>query len=185
MRQGDIAGLEYLVRLHQLPALRLAYALTRDEQAAEDAVADAFLAVYERIELFDPTRPFAPWFYRIVINQVRGALRAVKRARQLEGVEQAFDSREDEALTPEIEAVRADVRRQVVDSVQRLPPKQREAVVLRYYLDMDERDIAQAIGCPWGTVRWRLHMARKRLRGDLGQEFDEQTTVLRAKGEVT
>jgi RNA polymerase sigma-70 factor, ECF subfamily len=69
LQRGDVAGLGTLVRLHQVRALRTAYAITGDQTSAEDAVADAFVLVYEHIAQFDPARPFAPWFYRIVANR--------------------------------------------------------------------------------------------------------------------
>jgi RNA polymerase sigma factor (sigma-70 family) len=49
-------------------------------------------------------------------------------------------------------------------AVQTLPPKQRATLVLRYYLQMEESEIAQALGCPLGTVKWRLYTARMKLR---------------------
>ncbi|MDI7278277.1 MAG: sigma factor, partial [Anaerolineae bacterium] len=60
LRQGDIGGLEALVRGHQLGGLRAAYLILRDRDLAEDIVEDAFLRAYERIDQLDPQRPFGP-----------------------------------------------------------------------------------------------------------------------------
>jgi RNA polymerase sigma factor (sigma-70 family) len=68
LRAGSISGLEVLVCLHQARALRAAYAITHNQAAAEDVVAEAFLRAFERIGGFDPKRPFGPWFLRIVVN---------------------------------------------------------------------------------------------------------------------
>lgn len=62
LRRGDVAGLEFLVRQYQIPALRAAYLITRDSALAQDVVQAAFLKAYERISQFDPNRPFGPWF---------------------------------------------------------------------------------------------------------------------------
>lgn len=76
LRSGDISGLEVLVQRHQLQATRAAYLVVRDRQLAEDIVCDAFLRCCERIQHFDASRPFAPWFLRMVVND---ALKAAER----------------------------------------------------------------------------------------------------------
>ena len=60
-----------------------------------------------------------------------------------------------------------EMRRTLLDAVDALPAAQHVALVLHYYLDMDEHVIAQSLGVPLGTVKWRLYAARKRLRRSL------------------
>jgi DNA-directed RNA polymerase specialized sigma24 family protein len=62
LKHGDIGGLEAIVKTYQLRATRAAYLVVGDWQTAEDVVQAAFLQVYERIDQFDASRPFAPWF---------------------------------------------------------------------------------------------------------------------------
>ncbi len=69
LRNGDGQGLETLVRLHQLRATRIAFGITWQREAAEDAVAEAFAEVYQRIGQLDPEWPFSPWFTRVVVNE--------------------------------------------------------------------------------------------------------------------
>ena len=81
LQQGDIVGLEGLVGLHQLRAVRTAYLITRDLPQAQDIVQAAFLRAYERIDQLDQRRPFGPWFYTSVL---RDAIKiANKRARHV------------------------------------------------------------------------------------------------------
>src|SRR5260370_38292366 len=68
LQTGDIRGLAALVNLHQLKALRVAYGILGSRSAAEDAVADAFIKVFEKIHTFDGSRPFEPWLNRLVVN---------------------------------------------------------------------------------------------------------------------
>ncbi|MDD5370905.1 MAG: sigma factor [Anaerolineaceae bacterium] len=68
LKCGDIGGLEWLVEKHQIKALRVAYLITRDLQSAQEVVQQASLNAYQRIDHLDPGRPFAPWFFRSVIN---------------------------------------------------------------------------------------------------------------------
>lgn len=173
LKQGHIEGLETLVQYHQLRAIRAAYAITNNREMAEDIVTDAFLVVYERIGQFDSSRPFRPWFYRIVVNR---ALKAVRKAGRHETkgwiVQEILEQQPDTGPGPEERALLTE-RRKILDlAVQTLPPKQRAALVLRYYLEMGESEIAQALGCPLGTVKWRLYTARLKLRRVLVQSPD-------------
>jgi RNA polymerase sigma-70 factor (ECF subfamily) len=168
-KEGDIKGLEWLVRTHQLRAIRAAYGITGDRHAAEDVVADAFLNVYDHIAGFDSERQFGPWFYRIVVN---GALKAVRANKNVEippEDEEAGGNFEitDHSLGPEATAEYNELRQELSDAIGGLPPQQRAVLVLRFYLDMDEASIAETLGCPTGTVKWRLHAAKQKLRETL------------------
>lgn len=165
LQRGDIRGLEVLVHLHQTHALRIAYAITRERTSAEDVVADAFIAVYESARQFDARRPFKSWFYRMVVNRSLNTVRRESRSHaSVEG------SRLDRSLStpePETETVSHESRLDLTDAVACLPPKLRAVLVLRYDMDLDERTIAKTLGCPIGTVKWRLHAAHARLREEL------------------
>ena len=76
LRRGDIAALGTLVSRYQTRALRAAYLVTHDLALAEDVVSGAFLKVLERAEQYDPSRPFGPRFFRVVVND---AIKAVQR----------------------------------------------------------------------------------------------------------
>lgn len=165
-RDGDIRGLEPLVHQHQHRALRVALHITTNREVAEDVVAEAFLTVYDHIAQYDSRRPFAPWFYRIVVNS---ALRAVSRRKKMYSAADALRAVEAHEASPEREVVRREQQEVVVAAIEQLPPKQRAALTLRYYLDMDEATIATTLGVPVGTVKWRLHAARRKVRASLAR----------------
>lgn len=73
LKRGDIHGLDMLMRIYQVRALRAAFVITRDLPLAEDLVQSAFVRAYERIEQFDETRPFGPWFLRSAVNSAATA----------------------------------------------------------------------------------------------------------------
>ncbi len=168
LRQGDPRGLETLVERHQLRALRLAYHITRDPESARDVVADAFLAVFEHIGDSDQTRPFEPWFVRIVTNRAISAARKASRDRKL----LSLIGREREPSDPEAEAVRNESQRALAEAIKSLPPNERAALALRYFLDLNERGIAETLGWPIGTVKTRLHRGRAHLRQRLERVHD-------------
>src|SRR5947209_14988504 len=68
LRRGNISGLEKLVEMYYVEAVRTAYLVTRDRPLAEDIAQAAFLRAYERIHQFQAERPFAPWFFRSIVN---------------------------------------------------------------------------------------------------------------------
>lgn len=174
LKQGDISGLESLVRIYQVKALRVAYLIVRDYDLAEDVVQDAFLRAYERINQFDVKRPFGPWFFRIVINLAKRI--AVQRERHIhwDNVSSSEETALDEILgdlnaDPEAMIEQRELHRAVWIALSRLSPTQRAAIIQRYYLDMTEKDIATHSGVALGTLKWRLHTAREQLRLWLSQ----------------
>ena len=168
LKQGDVTGLEALVRGHQVQAVRTAYLITRDRALAEDIVQAAFVRAYERIEQFDTRRPFGPWFLRSVVNDAIKAASRRERWVSLEASDGAkavlADLLADPNPGPAALVEAADIRRAVREALGMLPPTQRAATVLRYYLGLSEAEVAEELACPPGTVKWRLHAARKRLR---------------------
>jgi RNA polymerase sigma-70 factor (ECF subfamily) len=175
LRRGDLGGLEALVHRYQLRAIRTAYLIVRDRALAEDLVQAAFLRAYDRIGQFDLSRPFGPWFLRSVVNDAVKAATRQARQRSLDAPAGAAGAAGDDAALlaelladpgpgPEDLAEAAEVRRAVWRALGRLPPAERGAIVLRYYLDRSERAMAAELNSPPGTIKWRLHSARERLR---------------------
>src|SRR5262245_33341635 len=168
LRAGDAGGLEPLVRAHQLRATRAAYLVLHDRSLAEEVVQGAFLKAFERIDQFDPDRRFAPWFLASVLHDAVKAARRRDRHRPLDalagpdgGAAGRLAGREP---TPEERWERAETAAEVRAALAELPAPQRAAVVARYYLGLSEADAAMAFDCPAGTLKWRLHAARARLR---------------------
>lgn len=166
LKQGDIGGLETLVRRYQLRAVRAADLITRDRALAEDVVQEAFLRVYQHIDQFDSNRPFEPWFLRIVINNALKAVSKNDRWRPLENLhgDRVEYHLSNEALQPEKWLVGEERREQVWEALGELPPEQRGVIVLKYFLGLSIDEIGGEMVSPSGTIKWRLHRARKRLR---------------------
>ncbi len=169
LKRGDISGLETLVRTYQLRATRAAYLIVYDSQQAEDIVEDAFLRAYERINQFDSGRPFGPWFFRMVVNIAQRTATQRERQISLDSMIADTDMALEEVLAdmtpgPEELVEKADIHMAVWAALRKLTPMQRATVVQRYFLDMSENEIATDLDCPPGTIKWRLHTARARLR---------------------
>jgi RNA polymerase sigma-70 factor (ECF subfamily) len=164
LKRGDIGGLEVLVRRYHSQAVQAAYLVVSDWARAEDVAQAAFVTAYERISTFDSARPFKPWFLRSVVYS---ALKAANAPRDV-SFDEHIESGASEIPTPGpgvaelLEA--AETREEILAALEKLSPGQRAAVVMKYYLDLSDAEVSQQLAVPQGTVRRRLHDARKRLR---------------------
>ena len=136
-----------LYQTHALALMKLAFLMTGDQSTAEDVVQDAFLGLYRRWRSLDDADKALGYLRISVLNGCRSVHR-VRFRRQ--GI--TLDAPEDTASAEDI-AILGEANRQVLVAIRRLPARQREAVVLRYYLDMTEDQAAQAMGVSRGTVK--------------------------------
>jgi len=170
LKAGDINGLEILVMRYQAKAVRTAFLIMHDEILAEDVVQDTFVHIYQRIGQFDLSRPFEPYLLRSVVN---AALNVAQKAGRHSSMEGGFDQVEgllSQAASVESEMEYIQLKQGIIAALAKLEPRQRAAVVQRYYLEMSEREMAAALDAAPGTVKWLLNAARTRLRDLLGSE---------------
>ena len=136
-----------LYQAHAVALVRLAVLMTGDQPTAEDVVQDAFLGLYRRWQALDDAGKALGYLRSSVLNGCRSVHR-VRHRRQ--GI--TVDPPEP-AGSAEAEAMLGEAHREVLAALRRLPQRQREAVVLRYYLDMTEEQAAQSMGVARGTVK--------------------------------
>lgn len=151
---------------HYAGLCRLAALLLGDGAQAEEAVQDAFvrtLAGWRRLR--QPERAGA--YLRVaVVNQCRS--RGRRRVTELRGNRRAAATQAEAATSPVIESAGETLA--LLAAVRTLPARQREAVVLRYYADLSEGEVAHALGCSVGTVKSQLAKARATLASRLTEE---------------
>ena len=170
MKNGEIGGLETLVRRYQVRAVRAAFFVTHDETLAEDIVQETFIRLYQRIHHFDETRPFEPYLMRSVVHAALNAIRQDKKSISLDADPTTFESLMTQATTIELQVEFAQLAGEILQTLSKLSPRQRAVIVQRYYLDMSEQEMAQAMEVAPGTIKWLLNAARTRLRKLLGSE---------------
>ena len=165
LKRGDVGGLEELVDRYHTRAARAAYLVVRDRALAEDVAQGAFVRACERIGTFDADRPFAPWFMKLVLNEAIGVARRRERvaSREVRGAEDILARLADPAAGPHGLAEAGETRRRVWTALEELPPVQRAAIVQRYYLGMCEAEMSERGASPPGTIKRRLHDARRGL----------------------
>jgi RNA polymerase sigma-70 factor (ECF subfamily) len=173
LKGGDLTGLEELVRRHQVEAVHAAYLIVGDRHMAEDITQAAFLKAAERIHQFKDGRPFRPWFFRIVTND---AIKASSKARRQLYLDESQElsalpaELHDHSPGPEEMVGRTEERRMVWEALQQLTSKQRATIVMRYFLDMKDREISKELSRSLSSVKWSLHAAKERLRSILGSK---------------
>ena len=156
--QGDEAAFAELFRRHEARVLRLAYALLGDREAAEDAKQEAFLAAFRSLDRMNADVAFSSWLYRNLVWAARAVSRRAYRRREVSG-----DPPERDGCGAAFED--QDRRATLLAALRALPAGAREAVVLRFYLDLPESEIARLLGCRPGTVKSRISRALRRLAG--------------------
>ena len=175
LKQGDLTGLEFLVKQHQVQAVHTAYLITGDPALAEDIVQTAFLKVIRKIHQFDTQYLFRSWFLRIVIND---AIKAAKRLQKSIPLDESVHEMMsnwlmDKGPQPELLVEANNVRQMVWNALQQLPPEQRAVIVQRHFLEMSEAEMVEKLQKPASTIKWWLHSARKNLKVLLSGEKHE------------
>jgi RNA polymerase sigma-70 factor (ECF subfamily) len=172
LKRGDIGGLEILIARYQVKAIRAAFLIVHDEALAEDVVQDTFIRFFQRARYFDETRPFEPYFMRGVVNAALNAVDKESKTMVLDPGEEApiLEALLDHAASIETQVELSQLKRQIASCLSNLPPRQRAVIVQRYYLEMSEREMAEALDTAPGTIKWLLHTARTRLKSLLASE---------------
>jgi len=142
-------GLDEVFRLHWAELVRLAAFILSDRGAAEDVVQDVFMRVHRR---GDPMHGDPQYYLRAaVINGCRTTLRRWRLIRR--HAEQQEQASPCPPLTAEEAAMISEDRRRVLAALASLPPRRREVLVLRFYLELSEAEIATTLGISPGTVK--------------------------------
>lgn len=145
---------EAIFREYSAYVFRTALFLTKSATLAEDITQDTFLQVYRKYQSYDPTRPLAPWLYRIAVNITRNTLRQQKWVSLVKPLP-ACDKRDE----IEEQVVRSELERELWHEVNQLTLKNREIIVLHYYLGFKLTEISGILGIPLGTCKSRLNSA--------------------------
>jgi RNA polymerase sigma-70 factor (sigma-E family) len=151
-----------LYALHAPDAARLAYLLTGSKELAEDVVQDAFVKILGRFRDMGSVESFRAYLRATVINVARGHFRRFRIERNWQQRQRGWL---DDVVTkqPDIET-----RDETWTRLQKLPYRQRAAVVLRYYEDLSESETADVMQCSPGAVKSLTSRAMSTLRGDEG-----------------
>ncbi len=175
VQQGKREAFDELVNRYQMDAIRLAYHYVKNWEDAKDLAQDAFVKVYTQAHRYDPSQPFRPWFLRVLVNHVLNFLDRKKRVRfssifrkQENGEESnLLDFVADEDRSGEEQAA----RQTVWAALKKLSSDHRNVLILHEIEGLKEREVANILQCSVGTVKSRLHYAKKKMRKILEKEY--------------
>jgi RNA polymerase sigma-70 factor (ECF subfamily) len=159
-----------LVRRHQRRIFRVAFHLVRSGAEAEDVTQETFVRAYQAIDRFDGrSEPFT-WFYRIAVNLSLNTLRARKVTRDSTPSDDprldAFlmETRPSQGRDPATATQQKQLAAALCDGIDALSETLRTTLILVCIDGLAHEDASKVLGCPEGTVAWRVHEARRKLR---------------------
>src|SRR5437870_7167515 len=188
VKSGDDSSFELLLRKYRTPVVNFLYRMVRDAATAEDLAQEVFLRVYRARGQYLPTAKFTTWMFRIASNLALNALRD-GRYRQMEisidqsPVDYSGDGASDQPALEiadrqasiELELIRRHRADQIRRAVESLPEKQRAAVLLHKYQELDYDEIAGVLGCSESALKSLLFRAYETLRVELAPLVAQQS----------
>jgi RNA polymerase sigma-70 factor (ECF subfamily) len=167
-QQGNDEAFTNLVEAYQKHVYNLCYRMLGEPESAEDAAQETFLRAFQHLHRYDRKRPFATWLLSIAAHYCIDRLR--RRKFSMASIDQdeeegGFELPDADAPNPESEVVHNEQREQMQGLLKRLDSVDRAAIVLRYWNDCSEAEIAEALNLTVSAVKSRLHRARRELAG--------------------
>ena len=173
VQDGDKRAFDILVRKYQFKIVKLISRYVQDPSEALDVAQEAFLKAYRALPGFRGDSAFYTWLYRIAINTAKNHLVALGRRPPVSDIDSqdaeqfAGESYLKEYATPEGLLLRDEIEETVFRAIEDLPEDLRTAITLRELEGLSYEEIAQAMGCPIGTVRSRIFRAREAIDSKL------------------
>ncbi|MGB9885445.1 MAG: RNA polymerase sigma factor [Moorellales bacterium] len=163
-RQGDQEAQQYLFTTFYAEVYRVAFLITRQAPLAEEATQEAFFKAFTRLASLREPQKFPSWLRAIAGRCALDLLRQERNCRP-----QPDPTAEPRLFPLPAEAgEQAETRALLRRALEELEPLYRQVIVLRFYCDLDLKEIAAALDCPLGTVKSRLHRGLRALQLALG-----------------
>ena len=170
---GETDLYEVVMRRHNRRLFRVARAILRIDDEAEDVMQDAYVRAYANLAQFHGDSSFATWLTRITVNEALARLRRRKKNASLEDeIGHEDDVMATSDRNPEQRAHDGELRTVLEDAIDALPPAFRAVFMMRAVEDMSTADAAAVLGVPEDTVRTRLFRARGLLQSMLAKRIE-------------
>lgn len=165
VKAGNRRSFSELVKRHQKGLLRMSLRFVKDLDTAEDVVQESFIKAYEKLHSFEGRASFKSWLFQIAVNSARNRIRdSRKNMIDIENVQLAVGAEAESGM------VHNAIAGMLQEEVDKLPDRQRTALVLRVYEDLSFKEIAEIMECPYDTAKANYRHALMRLR----ERFEEQ-----------
>lgn len=179
VKDGDACSFEILLAKYRRPVVNYLYRMVQNQAIAEELAQEVFLRVYRARTSYEPTAKFTTWLFRIATHLALNSLRDRKGERR----QQSLDASVDGQAPMEVADVRRNREQQLVDdarlecvrdAIAGLPEKQRAAVLMHKYQELDYSQIAGVLGCSVSAVKSLLFRAYETLRERLAHLAEDQ-----------
>ena len=172
VRAGDSSSFALLLEKHRGPVIHFVYRMVLNQAIAEELAQEVFLRVYRSRESYEPTAKFTTWLFRIATHLALNWIRDGKNERGQESLDSEIQEGigrqvADRGRTVEQVLVYRVRLKEVRDAIDLLPAKQRAAVLMHKYQEMEYSQIAKALGCSESAVKSLLFRAYETLRSRL------------------
>ena len=173
VQRGDVDAFEVLVRRHQKATFNLVYRLLGDYDEAAEVAQEVFLSAFKSIHQFRGDANFSTWLYRIAFNHASTRRKGLQLAQQryvpLDGTEPIGDN--GSFSDPEQTIEKREIQQRVQQALNSLHKDDAAIIVLRDLQDAPYEEVAQTLDIPVGTVKSRLHRARRALKELLAPHY--------------
>lgn len=179
VKDGDACSFELLLGKYRRPVVNYLYRMVQNQAIAEELAQEVFLRVYRARTSYEPTAKFTTWLFRITTHLALNSLRDRKGERR----QQSLDATTEDQAPMEVADVRRNREQQLVedarlesvrDAIAGLPEKQRAAVLMHKYQELDYAQIAGVLGCSVSAVKSLLFRAYETLRARLAHLAKDQ-----------
>jgi len=169
LKAGDAAAFARLVERYRGPLVRFLYRMVGDAATAEELAQEVFVRVYGARRRYRPWAKFSTWLFKIATNLALNSLRDSRLERRLQAAseEEVASCLADPALNMEQQLLEQERRAAIRQAVESLPEKQRLAVLLHKYQELDYGEIAAILGCSESALKSLLFRAYEALRAKL------------------
>jgi RNA polymerase sigma-70 factor, ECF subfamily len=172
VKSGDDASFGVLLEKHRNPVIHFLYRMVQNQAVAEELAQEVFLRVYRSRASYEPTAKFTTWLFRIATHLALNSLRDGKNDRKRESLDDVVDDQPVRQVSdnrPTIEQAMLYQARlgEVKKAIQTLPEKQRAAVLMHKYEEMEYSQIARVLNCSESAVKSLLFRAYETLRARL------------------
>ena len=192
VKAGDDASFDFLLQKYRCPLVNFLYRMVRDTATAEDLAQEVFLRVYRARKEYTPSAKFTTWLFRIATNLALNSLRDTRYQKLSISLDAPVDaeestpmelpSREPRIDQKMIDRDRTEVIRRAIWS---LPEKQRAAVLLHKYEEMDYGEISKILGCSESALKSLLFRAYEALRVQLAPLVGEPVATRAREGRLS
>lgn len=180
VKGGERKAFSELVKRHQKGLLRMSLRFLKNINTAEDVVQESFIKAYEKLNSFEGRSSFKSWLYQITVNTARNKLRESRlETTDIEFVQISVGAIAESSL------VQTAVKDMIQLEVDKLPVKQKTALILRVYEDLSFKEIAEIMECPYDTAKANYRHALIKLKHSLEQRKDLKSWTEHVGGFMT